>query len=80
MAVKVNEEPAFSAIEVADVANVTVGAFSFSIIVIVTLMAFVLPKVIEQAKKEQRIRVGENFNYKPLLGDRNPPLDYRKVN
>ena len=36
--------------------------------------------IIEQAKKEQRIRVGENFNYKPLLGDRNPPLDYRKVN
>ena len=36
--------------------------------------------IIEQAKKEQRIRVGENFNYKPLLGDRSPPLDYRKVN
>ena len=36
--------------------------------------------IIEQAKIEQRIRVGENFNYKPLLGDRNPPLDYRKVN
>ena len=36
--------------------------------------------IIEQAKKEQKIRVGENFNYKPLLGDRNPPLDYRKVN
>ena len=35
MAVKVKEEPAFSAIEVADVANVTVGALSFSIIVIV---------------------------------------------
>ena len=36
--------------------------------------------IIEQAKKEQRIRVGKNFNYKPLLGDRSPPLDYRKVN
>ena len=29
-------EPAFSAIEVAEVANVTVGALSFSVIVIVT--------------------------------------------
>ena len=36
VAVSVNEEPAFSAIELAEVANVTVGAFSFSVIVIVT--------------------------------------------
>ena len=36
VAVKVNEEPAFSAIDVALVANVTVGAFSLSVIVIVT--------------------------------------------
>ena len=36
MAVKVNEDPAFSAIEVADVANVTVGELSFSVIVMVT--------------------------------------------
>ena len=36
MAVKVKEDPAFSAILVADVANVTVGELSFSVIVIVT--------------------------------------------
>ena len=36
VAVKVNEEPAFSAIELAEVANVTVGALSFSVMVIVT--------------------------------------------
>ena len=36
--------------------------------------------IIDQAKNEQKLRVGEDFNYKPLLGDRKPPLDYRKVN
>ena len=36
VAVKVKEVPAFSAIEVADVARVTVGELSFSVIVIVT--------------------------------------------
>ena len=36
--------------------------------------------IIYEAKSEQKLRVGENFNYKPLLGDRKPPLDYRKVN
>ena len=36
--------------------------------------------IIDQAKNEQKLRVGEYFNYKPLLGDRKPPLDYRKVN
>ena len=36
--------------------------------------------IIDEAKSEQKLRVGENFNYKPLLGDRKPPLDYRKVN
>ena len=25
-------------------------------------------------------RVGKNFEYVPLLGDRKPPLDYRKIN
>ena len=25
-------------------------------------------------------RIGSDFNYTPLLGDREPPLDYRKVN
>ena len=36
VAVNVNEEPAFSAIDDADVANVIVGALSFSVIVMVT--------------------------------------------
>ena len=36
VAVRVNEDPAFSAIEVAEVANVIVGELSFSIIVMVT--------------------------------------------
>ena len=36
VAVKVNEEPAFSAIELAEEVKVTVGALSFSVIVIVT--------------------------------------------
>ena len=36
VAVSVKDDPAFSAIELAEVANVTVGALSFSVIVIVT--------------------------------------------
>ena len=36
VAVSVKDEPAFSAIEVAEVANVTTGVLSFSFIVIVT--------------------------------------------
>ena len=36
VAVNVKDEPAFSAIELAELDNVTVGALSFSVIVIVT--------------------------------------------
>ena len=36
VAVKVNDEPAFSTIELAEVANVIVGELSFSVMVIVT--------------------------------------------
>ena len=36
------------------------------------------PNLINQAKKEHEINIGEDFNYKPLLGSRKPPLDYRK--
>ncbi len=35
------------------------------------------PEVIEAGKLELERRVGKNFVYKPLLGDRKPPLDYR---
>jgi aminobenzoyl-glutamate utilization protein B len=35
------------------------------------------PSLAEKAKKELNERRGKNFEYKPLLGDREPPLDYR---
>ncbi|HEY9236472.1 MAG TPA: amidohydrolase [Phenylobacterium sp.] len=37
------------------------------------------PELIAQAKAELKQRQGEGFVYKSLLGDRKPPLDYRKV-
>ena len=36
------------------------------------------PQVIAQAKAELRQRQGEDFAYAALLGDREPPLDYRR--
>lgn len=36
------------------------------------------PAAIEAAWEELRQRQGEDFVYAPLLGDRDPPLDYRK--
>jgi aminobenzoyl-glutamate utilization protein B len=33
--------------------------------------------IIESANNEYEQRVGANFKYYPLLGDREPPLDYR---
>lgn len=36
------------------------------------------PAVLEKAEMELRERRGENFEYEALLGDRTPPLDYRK--
>ena len=38
------------------------------------------PLIIEDAHQELNRRIGEDFIYQPLLGDRKPPLDYRKVN
>ena len=38
------------------------------------------PEVIEISKQELKQRTGKDFIYKPLLGDREPPLNYRKVN
>ena len=35
------------------------------------------PTIIEAAKTEYKQRVGENFEYYPLLGERDPPLNYR---
>jgi aminobenzoyl-glutamate utilization protein B len=36
------------------------------------------PEVVAEAKVEFNERRGENYEYKPILGDRPPPLDYRK--
>ena len=38
------------------------------------------PDKIVEAKQELISRTGEEFDYRPLLGDRLPPLDYRKIN
>ena len=35
------------------------------------------PTIIEAAKAEYKQRVGEDFDYYPLLGERDPPLNYR---
>jgi len=35
------------------------------------------PSILDDAKIEYQNRVGEDFQYVPLLGDREPPLDYR---
>jgi aminobenzoyl-glutamate utilization protein B len=36
------------------------------------------PDLVDSAKKEWQKARGESFQYKPLLGDRAPALDYRK--
>ena len=36
-----------------------------------------LKERLEREERERLKRVGEDFNYFPLLGDRDPPLDYR---
>jgi aminobenzoyl-glutamate utilization protein B len=36
------------------------------------------PEVTEKARQELEKRRGDNFSYEALLGDREPPLDYRK--
>ena len=38
---------------------------------------FTNPEVIVAAQAEYQETVGEDFKYAPLLGDREPPLDYR---
>lgn len=35
------------------------------------------PAILEEVVREFRQRRGDNFHYDPLLGDREPPLDYR---
>ncbi len=36
------------------------------------------PSLLDQAKKELNERTGVGFQYKSLIGDRKPPVDYRK--
>ena len=38
---------------------------------------FLNPKIATEAKAELKENVGQNFKYKALLGDREPPLNYR---
>ena len=38
---------------------------------------FLNPQLIEAGRREFELRRGENFHYKALLGDREPPLGYR---
>ncbi len=39
---------------------------------------FTRPELISHAKAEFESRRGPDFQYKPMLGDRDPPLDYRR--
>ena len=39
---------------------------------------YVDPKLVAAARKEFEARRGRDFVYRPLLGDRTPPLDYRR--
>ena len=41
------------------------------------IQIYLNPSIVKRAKKELSDRVGEGFIYFPLLGDRDPPLDYR---
>lgn len=36
------------------------------------------PRILEQAKAELHVKRGADFIYRPLVGDRKPPFDYRK--
>ena len=38
------------------------------------------PEIVIKANKEMKERQGADFIYEALLGDREPPLDYRKNN
>lgn len=40
---------------------------------------FMNPELIAQAKAELKQRQGADFTYKAMVGDRKPPLDYRKA-
>jgi len=37
-----------------------------------------IPKALAEARGEYQKRIGPSFKYEPLVGNRPPPLDYRK--
>ena len=39
---------------------------------------FTQPELVGRAKEEYNERIGPDFRYEALLGDREPALDYRK--
>lgn len=47
-------------------------------IALTTIELFSNPKIIDEANRELKRLRGADFKYEPMLGDRNPPLDYRK--
>ena len=53
----------------AELAAKTIGATAIEL--------FSNPMILNEAKKELDNRVGKDFEYKALLGDRKPPLNYR---
>jgi len=48
------------------------------VITMTAIDLFENPAIIAEAKKELKERQGDNFVYDALIGDRDPPLDYRK--
>ncbi|MFT5955958.1 MAG: aminobenzoyl-glutamate utilization protein B, partial [Cyclobacteriaceae bacterium] len=47
-------------------------------ITLTAMEIFKNPQIADQAKAELAVQRGENFIYDALIGDREPPLDYRK--
>jgi aminobenzoyl-glutamate utilization protein B len=45
---------------------------------IASIDLYTTPELLEKARKEFEEARGPNFEYEPLLGDRKPPLDFRK--
>ena len=48
------------------------------VLVLTAVDLFLQPELVGAAREELMERRGEKFVYEPLLGDREPPLDYRK--
>jgi aminobenzoyl-glutamate utilization protein B len=59
----------------------TIGAkgmlVAAKVLALTAVEIFTNPDLVEAAQAEHAERVGPDFEYKPLVGDRDPPLDYR---